>query len=98
MVVTRKALKLDVIELMEDLPEDGLKRGERGAVVEAFDDASEAYDLEYLDESGQSQVRLFCEAYSEIQSRGVYEIALDALFRKLSTPNARSRVRSRGSH
>lgn len=55
MVVTRKAQELDVVELTEDLPEYGLKRGEQAAVIEAFDDPSEAYDLEFVDESGQSR-------------------------------------------
>ena len=55
MVVTRKALELDVVELTEDLPEYGISCGERGAVVEAFDNPSEAYDLEFVDEDGQSR-------------------------------------------
>jgi tetratricopeptide (TPR) repeat protein len=55
MLVTRKAQELDVVELTEDLPEYGLKRGERGAVVGAFDEPDEAYDLEFVDESGKSK-------------------------------------------
>lgn len=55
MLVTRKAQELDVVELTEDLPEFGLKRGERGAVVVAFDEPDEAYDLEFVDEFGQSK-------------------------------------------
>jgi tetratricopeptide (TPR) repeat protein len=55
MLVTRKAQELDVVELTEDLPEFGLKRGDRGAVVAAFDEPDEAYDLEFVDESGQSK-------------------------------------------
>jgi tetratricopeptide (TPR) repeat protein len=55
MLVTRKAQELDVVELTEDLPEFGLKRGDRGAVVAAFGEPDEAYDLEFVDESGQSR-------------------------------------------
>ncbi|MEK6325120.1 MAG: DUF4926 domain-containing protein [Acidobacteriota bacterium] len=55
MQATRKAQELDVVELTEDLPEYGLKRGERGTVVVTFDEPSEAYDLEFVDESGQSR-------------------------------------------
>lgn len=55
MLAIRKAHELDVVELTEDLPEYGLKRGERGTVVVAFDEPSEAYDLEFVDESGQSK-------------------------------------------
>jgi tetratricopeptide (TPR) repeat protein len=52
MIETKKAHELDVVELTEDLQEFGLRRGERGTVVEAFDDPEEAYMLEFVDESG----------------------------------------------
>jgi len=55
MLVTRKAQELDVVELTEDLPEYGLKQGERGTVIAAFDEPDEAYDLEFVDESGKSK-------------------------------------------
>ena len=51
----RKVQELDVVELTEDLPEFGLKKGEIGAVVVAFDNPDEAYDLEFVDESGKSR-------------------------------------------
>ncbi|HKY06510.1 MAG TPA: DUF4926 domain-containing protein [Blastocatellia bacterium] len=54
MLVTRKAQELDVVELTEDLSEYGLKRGQRGVVIAAFDKPDEAYDLEFVDESGES--------------------------------------------
>lgn len=54
MLITRKALELDVVELTEDLPEYGLARGAQGTVVSAFDEPDEAYDLEFVDEFGQS--------------------------------------------
>ncbi|MCA1635046.1 MAG: DUF4926 domain-containing protein [Acidobacteria bacterium] len=52
MIETKKAHELDIVELTEDLPEFGLRRGERGTVVEAFDSPEEAYMLEFVDESG----------------------------------------------
>lgn len=52
MIETKKAHELDVVELTVDLQEFGLRRGERGTVVEAFDDPEEAYMLEFVDESG----------------------------------------------
>lgn len=55
MLTTRKAQELDVVELTEDLPEFGLKKGEIGAVVAAFDNPDEAYDSEFVDESGKSK-------------------------------------------
>jgi hypothetical protein len=54
MIQTRKAHLLDVVELLEDLPEYDVKKGERGAVVEVFDDPEEAYMVEFVDESGTS--------------------------------------------
>jgi tetratricopeptide (TPR) repeat protein len=54
MIETRKAHELDVVELKEDLPKYGLRRGERGTVVEVFDAPEEAYMIELVDESGTS--------------------------------------------
>lgn len=54
MTATGKAQELDIVVLTEDLPEYGLKRGEKGTVVEVFDDPEEAYMLEFVDESGAS--------------------------------------------
>ena len=54
MIETKKAHELDIVELIEDLPEFGLRRGERGTVVEVFDNPEEAYVLEFIYESGKS--------------------------------------------
>ena len=51
---TRKVHLLDTVELTEDLPEFGVKRGERGAVVEVLDESEEVYILEFVDKSGTS--------------------------------------------
>jgi hypothetical protein len=53
MLDTRKAQEFDLVELAEDLPEYGLKQGERGVVIEVFENP-EAYDLEFVDQSGTS--------------------------------------------
>ena len=53
-VTQRKAQELDVVELAEDLPEYGVKKGERAVVTTAFSEPGEAYDLEFVDESGRS--------------------------------------------
>ena len=52
--VARKANLGDLVEVAEDLPEYGVKRGERGVVVEVLKYPSEAYILEFVDESGTS--------------------------------------------
>ncbi len=54
MIETKKAHELDLVELTEDLPEFGLRRGERGTVVEAFEYPEEAYVLEFVDASDGS--------------------------------------------
>ena len=54
MLNLKKAHELDIVELTEDLPEFGLKRGARGTVVEVFDAPEEAYVLEFISESGES--------------------------------------------
>ncbi|MEK6410447.1 MAG: DUF4926 domain-containing protein [Acidobacteriota bacterium] len=53
-VTPRKAQELEVVELAEDLPEYAVKKGERAVVTTAFSEPDEAYDLEFVDESGTS--------------------------------------------
>jgi len=48
----QRAYEGDVVELSIDLPTYNAKRGQRGVVVAAFDEPSEAYDLELANESG----------------------------------------------
>ena len=80
MLTTRKAQELDVVELIEDLPEFGLKKGERGTVVVAFDNPDEAYDLEFVDESGTSSRFAYSVKPNQISS--VDETAREALSKK----------------
>src|SRR4051812_22438768 len=78
MLTTRKAQELDVVELSEDLPEFGLKKGEIGAVIVAFDNPGEAYDLEFVDESGKSR---FAYAVKPNQIITIDELAKEAFER-----------------
>jgi hypothetical protein len=43
---------LDVVALIHDLPEDGLKRGQVGTVVEEL--ASGVYEVEFSDNEGRT--------------------------------------------
>ena len=52
----RKANLLDMVEVIEDLPQYDVKRGERGTVVEVLEEPSEAYILEFVDEDGSSRL------------------------------------------
>jgi Tfp pilus assembly protein PilF len=48
----RRAFEGDVVELLVDIPNTKLKRGQRGVVITTFDEPTEAYDLEIVDQSG----------------------------------------------
>jgi tetratricopeptide (TPR) repeat protein len=54
MAANEKMQELETVLLTEDLPEYGLKRGEKGVIVEKFSQPEEAYMLEFVDESGAS--------------------------------------------
>jgi triphosphoribosyl-dephospho-CoA synthetase len=43
---------LDVVELLADLPEQGLRAGNRGAIVECY--ADHAYEVEFTDSEGET--------------------------------------------
>jgi len=43
---------LDVVALTEDLPEQGLHRGEVGTVVERWED--DVFEIEFSDETGKA--------------------------------------------
>lgn len=49
---TKIAHENDVVELIEDLPEQGFKRGQRAIVIATFEHPAEAYDLEFEDNEG----------------------------------------------
>lgn len=75
--ITAGALELDVVELTEDLPKYGLKKGERGVVTAAFDEPDEAYDLEFVNESGTSSS--FAYSVKPEQITNVYDLAKECL-------------------
>src|SRR6266498_2223712 len=76
MLTTRKAQLLDVVEVLEYLPQFDVKRGERGAVVEVFDEPEEAYMVEFVDESGKSRI---ADWVKPSQIRSTDETAREAL-------------------
>jgi tetratricopeptide (TPR) repeat protein len=53
MLTKKRSKELDVVRTLVDFPEYGIRRGETGVVISAFDEP-EAYDLEFVDESGTS--------------------------------------------
>ena len=73
MLETRKAQELDLVEVLEDFPEYGVKKGEIGVVVEVFNKPDEAYDLEFVDESGTSS--RFAYSVKPSQIKTVWEAA-----------------------
>lgn len=50
----KKAFERDVVALLRDLPNTEFKRGQRGIVVSAFYEPKEAYDLEVVNELGET--------------------------------------------
>src|SRR5437660_496922 len=77
MLETSKAQELDLVEVLEDFPPYDVKKGEIGVVVEVFDNPNEAYDLEFVDESGTSS--RFAYSVKPDQIRKVDETAKEAL-------------------
>lgn len=69
MLNTMKAQELDLVELLEDLPKYEVKKGEIGVVVEVFDNPDEAYDLEFVDESGTSSRFAYSVKPNQIKRR-----------------------------
>jgi hypothetical protein len=51
---------LDVVALLDDLPENGLRRGQVGTVVESLD--AEAFEVEFADEDGRTYASLAVRA------------------------------------
>jgi hypothetical protein len=43
----------DSVALLEDLPEEKLRRGQVGAVVEVYDDGK-AFEVEFVDKNGRT--------------------------------------------
>jgi len=54
MSATPKAKVLETVVVTEDLPEYGIKAGEKAVVLEAFDTPEEAYLIEVVEEAGTS--------------------------------------------
>ncbi len=66
---------LDVVALLEDLPGEGLQRGQVGTVVEIFVERPEmagAYLVEFSDRSGRSF------AFAELRPSQIVKLRYDA--------------------
>lgn len=73
-----KAAVLDTVELVEDLPEFNLRRGERGVVLDAYSKPDEAYDLEFVDNNGRTSRLAFSVSPNQLinidlKARELYE-------------------------
>jgi len=56
---------LSVVALLEDLPENGLRRGQVGTIVEIL--APGMYEVEFSDDAGQSYASLALRATQLLQ-------------------------------
>ena len=88
MLDTKRFEELQLVELLQDLPEYGLNKGEIGVVVEVFDTPSEAYDLEFVEESGRSSK--FAYSVRPTQIRSVSEVGKEGLDKRGSTTAAKA--------
>jgi len=50
-----KASGGDTVVLLEDLPQYDLHKGDRGMVVEVYIEPEEGYNIEFIDETGQTK-------------------------------------------
>lgn len=48
----RKASEGDIVELLEDYPQFGVRKGQRGVIITELDNPTEAYDIEVEDRQG----------------------------------------------
>jgi hypothetical protein len=51
----------DTVELLEDLPEHGLKAGAVGTILEVFESPLRAYEVEFANERGATIAELALE-------------------------------------
>lgn len=49
---------LDVVELLEEMPEDGLVAGAKGTVVEVYETPNLAYEVEFCNDEGETTAML----------------------------------------
>jgi len=48
----------DVVVLTEDIPEEGLRAGMKGAIIEVYSQPVERYEIEFCDEQGRTVAQL----------------------------------------
>ena len=48
----------DVVVLIEDIPEEGLRAGMKGAIIEIYGQPVEGYEIEFCDEQGRTVSQL----------------------------------------
>ena len=51
--MTNSPKLFDIVALLIDIPEEGLRRGNVGAIVEVYN-SGEAYEVEFVDRDGQT--------------------------------------------
>jgi len=51
--MTRKPQLFDTVALLQDVPDEGLERGNIGAIVEIYDNG-DAFEVEFVDTDGRT--------------------------------------------
>ena len=53
-----KFLTLDTVVLLKDYPKENLKAGDIGAIITVYSNPYEAYEVEFVDDKGNTKVQL----------------------------------------
>ncbi|HII80281.1 MAG TPA: DUF4926 domain-containing protein [Methanosarcina sp.] len=54
-----KFSELDIVRTKKDIPEEGVKKGDIGAIIIAFSKPNEAYEVEFVDKDNNSKQLVF---------------------------------------
>jgi hypothetical protein len=54
-----KFSELDIVRTKIDVPEEGIKKGDIGAIIVAFNEPNEAYEVEFVDGDNNSKQFVF---------------------------------------
>ncbi|MBM7408387.1 DUF4926 domain-containing protein [Methanococcus maripaludis] len=54
-----KFSELDIVRTKKDIPEEGIRKGDIGAIIIAFTKPKEAYEVEFVDENNNSKQHVF---------------------------------------
>lgn len=54
-MINLKFSEMDIVRAKQDIPEEGIKKGDRGTIVVAFSSPNETYEVEFVDKDNNSK-------------------------------------------